>query len=72
MFKHLQGQEAINKLASGIHKLAEAVRKTLGPGGKLALIKTLSGVLHSTKDGVTVASHFNSDCPSVWMFKGTR
>ena len=47
--------EARQKLASGVGKLARAVRSTLGPRGRNAVIDKGWGAPTVTKDGVTVA-----------------
>jgi len=47
--------EARNKLADGVDKLAEAVTATLGPSGRNVIIEQDQGNPISTKDGVTVA-----------------
>lgn len=46
--------DVIEKLKSGIDKVANAVKSTLGPAGNNVMIETLSGPI-ITKDGVTVA-----------------
>src|SRR5204862_5896730 len=48
-------EEARQKLASGVGKLARAVRSTLGPRGRNAVIDKGWGAPTVTKDGVTVA-----------------
>src|SRR5215470_1357721 len=48
-------EDARQKLASGVTKLARAVRSTLGPRGRNALIDKGWGSPTVTKDGVTVA-----------------
>lgn len=48
-------EEARQKLASGVSKLAKAVRSTLGPRGRNAVIDKGWGSPTVTKDGVTVA-----------------
>ena len=48
-------EEARQKLASGVTKLARAVRSTLGPRGRNAVIDKGWGSPTITKDGVTVA-----------------
>lgn len=48
-------EEARKKLQSGVNKLADAVKSTLGPGGKNVILDRM-GVIHITKDGVTVAN----------------
>jgi len=48
-------EEARQKLAAGVRKLAKAVRSTLGPRGRNAVIDKGWGSPNVTKDGVTVA-----------------
>ena len=48
-------QDARNKLANGVDKLANAVTSTLGPAGRNVIIEQDMGNPISTKDGVTVA-----------------
>lgn len=56
--------EARNKLISGAGKIAKAVAITLGPSGKNVLIRQKGDRFpFATKDGVTVASHFESSDP---------
>lgn len=47
--------EARNGLKSGVDKLANAVKVTLGPKGRNVIIDKKFGAPHVTKDGVTVA-----------------
>src|SRR5947209_3640239 len=47
--------EARQKLLSGVSKLARAVRSTLGPRGRNAVLDKGWGAPNVTKDGVTVA-----------------
>ncbi len=47
--------EARNKLKSGVDKLANAVKVTLGPKGRNVVIEKKFGAPTVTKDGVTVA-----------------
>jgi chaperonin GroEL len=56
------GPEARKKLSSGIDKLANAVVATLGPNGR-NVIYTNNGVVHSTKDGVSVAKSISLEDP---------
>ena len=51
-------EESTKGLLSGVSKLAEAVRTTMGPGGSNVLIET-EGRPILTKDGVTVAKAIN-------------
>ena len=55
----VQGTELKNKLLAGIKKLNQAVSSTLGPGGRTVLIKTETGEVKITKDGVTCAKSFH-------------
>lgn len=52
------GIDSANGLLSGVKKLADAVRTTMGPGGSNVLIET-NGRPILTKDGVTVARSIN-------------
>ena len=49
------GLDARNTLKSGVDKLAEAVKVTLGPKGRNVVIEKKFGAPTITKDGVTVA-----------------
>ncbi len=49
------GREAQDSVLSGVNKLADAVRATLGPRGRNVLIEKTFGAPVVTKDGVTVA-----------------
>jgi len=54
--KHvLYHEDARQKLSEGINILADAVKVTLGPRGRTALIQSPFGSPVLTKDGVTVA-----------------
>src|SRR5947209_4689957 len=55
--------EARQKLLSGASKLARAVRATLGPRGRNAVIDKGWGVPNVTKDGVTVAEDIELEDP---------
>ena len=48
-------EEGRNKLLEGIDKLANAVKTTLGPSGRLVMIQKNGKAPLTTKDGVTVA-----------------
>lgn len=48
-------EDARNKLASGINKLADAVKVTLGPKGRVVIVERGLGMPMVTKDGVSVA-----------------
>src|SRR5271166_3222159 len=56
-------EEARQKLASGVTKLAKAVRCTLGPRGRNAVIDKGWGSPTVTKDGVTVAEEIELTDP---------
>lgn len=51
----LHGDEARKKLLDGIEKLAQAVRVTMGPKGRNALIDKSYGAPTITNDGVSIA-----------------
>jgi chaperonin GroEL len=57
------GHEAKNKLRSGVNKLSEAVKTTLGAGGNTVILEDELGRPHITKDGVTVAKSINLSDP---------
>lgn len=49
------GKEAREMLLSGVDKMADAVKTTLGAAGKTVIIEDDLGRPHATKDGVSVA-----------------
>jgi len=56
MAKQLQfGEEARRSILNGITVLSDAVKATLGPKGRNALLDKKFGAPTITKDGVTVA-----------------
>src|SRR6202163_4658226 len=55
--------EARQKLLAGVSKLARAVRATLGPRGRNAVIDKGWGSPNVTKDGVTVAEEIELQDP---------
>src|ERR1700722_14196489 len=55
--------EARQKLLAGVTKLARAVRSTLGPRGRNAVLDKGWGSPTVTKDGVTVAEEIELKCP---------
>jgi chaperonin GroEL len=55
--------EARQALAAGVSKLARAVRSTLGPRGRNAVLDKGWGSPKITKDGVTVAENVELDDP---------
>lgn len=59
------GPECRNKLVSGIDLLANTVKATLGPKGRLVIIgrRAFNESPRATKDGVTVADHVNCSDP---------
>lgn len=57
----LHDKSAREKLLSGVKKLTDAVKITLGPMGKLVAICKDGEVPHLTKDGVTVANSIYFD-----------
>src|SRR6266550_4900450 len=55
--------DARQKLLAGVSKLARAVRSTLGPRGRNAVIDKGWGSPNVTKDGVTVAEEIELEDP---------
>ena len=56
LVKHLNfGKDADDKIMSGVEKLANAVKSTLGASGKCVIYEDALGKPVITKDGVTVA-----------------
>src|SRR5271168_5643038 len=55
--------EARQKLLAGVSKLARAVRSTLGPRGRNAVLDKGWGAPNVTKDGVTVAEEIELQDP---------
>ena len=51
----ISGTEARKRLASGVKKLADMVKVTLGPSGRNVVLNRPSSSPIITKDGVTVA-----------------
>ena len=49
------------KIQSGVNKLANPVKQTLGTKGRTVMFVDDNGKPHITKDGVTVARHIRSD-----------
>ncbi|MHC4211002.1 MAG: TCP-1/cpn60 chaperonin family protein, partial [Planctomycetota bacterium] len=47
--------ECRERILQGVHKLAKAVRVTLGPTGRVVVLEKSFGAPTVTKDGVTVA-----------------
>lgn len=60
MTKELKfNSEARESLKSGLNKLADAVKVTLGPAGRNVLLQKGTGSPHITKDGVSVAKEIH-------------
>ncbi|HRR22650.1 MAG TPA: TCP-1/cpn60 chaperonin family protein, partial [Desulfomonilia bacterium] len=53
--KIIYSEEARSKMLTGVNKLADAVKTTLGPKGRNAILDKMFGSPNVTKDGVTVA-----------------
>lgn len=51
----LFSQHGLSRLKTGVDKLADAVKSTLGAKGRNVIIERLNDTPHITKDGVTVA-----------------
>lgn len=64
------GDEARQKIVRGIRKLADAVRVTMGPNGRNALIAKSYGAPTITKDGVTVAKEIELE--DAWENMGAQ
>lgn len=64
------GDEARQKIVKGIRKLADAVRVTMGPNGRNALIAKSYGGPTVTKDGVTVAKEIELE--DMWENMGAQ
>ena len=63
MAKELKfGAEALQAMASGVSKLAGAVKVTLGPRGRNVLLDKSFGAPTITKDGVSVAKEIEFAC----------
>ena len=56
-------EEARRKLLSGVEKLANAVKVTLGPKGRNVVLDKSFGSPTITKDGVSVAKEIELECP---------
>ena len=57
-------EELQNKTKRGVNKLADYVASTLGPSGRNVIIHPKGKYPFITKDGVTVASHFELEDPA--------
>ena len=56
-------EDAKDKLRSGVNKIANAVKSTLGAAGTTVVLEDDLGRPHVTKDGVTVARYVNLSDP---------
>jgi len=59
----IHGEDARRHLIKGVNKLADAVKVTLGPKGRNAVLEKKFGSPVITKDGVTVAKEIELDGP---------
>ncbi len=59
------GEEARKALQSGVDQLADAVKVTLGPKGRNAVLDKKFGAPLITNDGVTIAKEVELDDPFV-------
>src|SRR3990167_12604 len=50
------GMNALNRMLTGVNKLSDAVKVTLGPKGRNVVLKKSFGAPTITKDGVSVAN----------------
>ncbi len=57
--KMIYSDDARLKILSGVNKLADAVKATLGPKGRNAILNKMFGAPIITKDGVTVAKEID-------------
>ena len=57
------GSDARSKMLTGVNKLADAVKVTLGPKGRNVVIGKKFGAPHVTKDGVSVAKEIELKDP---------
>jgi chaperonin GroEL len=64
------GDDARLKIVRGVRKLADAVRVTMGPNGRNALIAKSYGAPTVTKDGVTVAKEIELE--DAWENMGAQ
>ena len=60
----LYGTEARNALLSGVDKLANTVKITLGPKGRNVVLDRKFGAPLITNDGVTIAKEIELECPA--------
>lgn len=57
------GEEASDALIAGVNKVANAVKTTMGPGGRTVVIGKIQGQPRITKDGVSVAKSIMLEDP---------
>ena len=64
------GSDARAKMLSGVNKLADAVKVTLGPKGRNVVMDKSFGAPRITKDGVSVAKEIElKDKFEIWALK---
>ncbi|MEE9583842.1 MAG: TCP-1/cpn60 chaperonin family protein, partial [Candidatus Brocadiales bacterium] len=61
--KIFYGEDASGIISSGVSKISQAVKITLGPGGRDVIIEKSFGSPTVTKDGVTVAKEIELEDP---------
>lgn len=61
--KILSNQDARDALMKGVNQLADAVKTTMGPGGRTVIIEKSYGAPTTTKDGVSVAKEVSLPDP---------
>ena len=60
----LFGSDARAKMLTGVNKLADAVKVTLGPKGRNVVMDKSFGAPRITKDGVTAVSYTHLTLPT--------
>jgi chaperonin GroEL len=60
---YLDGKEFRDQVYEGIFELAQICQVTLGPGGRAILLENDKGGVIATKDGITVAQHYQASGP---------
>ncbi|MEO0630331.1 MAG: TCP-1/cpn60 chaperonin family protein, partial [Planctomycetota bacterium] len=55
--------DARERILRGVQKLANAVKVTLGPSGRVVVLEKSFGAPNVTKDGVSVAKEIELDDP---------
>src|SRR5678816_3435549 len=56
-------EHALTKIQSGVNKLAEVVKATMGPGGANIMIEKSGPLPFISKDGITVCREINLEDP---------